>query len=109
MKALLIYPSIPDTFWSFKHIMKFIRKKAAHVPLGLLTVAAMFPGDWDLRLVDTNVESLPDEVIQWADMVFIGAMIVQKESVPTDCRQMPRLGQANSGWRTAFYKLSGGL
>ncbi len=49
MKALLIYPSIPDTFWSFKHIMKFIRKKAAHVPLGLLTVAAMFPGDWDLK------------------------------------------------------------
>ena len=43
MKALFIYPSIPDTFWSFKHIMKFIRKKAAHVPLGLLTVASMFP------------------------------------------------------------------
>src|SRR4030042_2408288 len=90
MKALLIYPSIPDTFWSFRHIMKFIRKKAAHVPLGLLTVAAMFPRDWDLRLVDTNVESLPDEVIQWADMVFIGAMIVQKESV----RQIVARGRA---------------
>ena len=81
MKALLIYPSIPDTFWSFKHIMKFLRKKAAHVPLGLLTVASLFPRDWDLKLVDTNVESLSDEVIRWADMVFIGAMIVQKESV----------------------------
>ena len=81
MKGLLIYPSIPDTFWSFKHIMKFIRKKAAHVPLGLLTVASMFPEDWELRLADTNVESVSDEVIQWADMVFISAMIVQKESV----------------------------
>lgn len=81
MKALLIYPSIPDTFWSFKHIMKFIRKKAAHVPLGLLTVASLFPENWDLRLVDTNVESVSDRLIQWADMVFIGAMIVQKESV----------------------------
>ena len=80
MNALLINPSIPDTFWSFKHILKFIRKKAAHVPLGLLTVASIFPADWDIRLVDTNVESLPDEVIRWADMVFIGAMIVQKES-----------------------------
>jgi hypothetical protein len=58
MNALLIYPSIPDTFWSFKHTMKFIRKKAAHVPLGLLTVAAMLPEDRDLRLVDTNVESV---------------------------------------------------
>ncbi len=81
MKALLIYPSIPDTFWSFKHIMKFIRKKAAHVPLGLLTVASILPADWDIRLLDMNVESVPDEVIQWADIVFIGAMIVQKESV----------------------------
>ncbi len=80
MKALLIYPSIPDTFWSFKHIMKFIRKKAAHVPLGLLTVASILPQDWDIRLVDMNAESVPDEVIQWADIVFIGAMIVQKES-----------------------------
>ncbi len=81
MKALLIYPSIPNTFWSFKHIMKFIRKKAAHVPLGLLTVASMFPRDWELRLVDVNVESLSDDAIQWADMVFISAMIVQKDSV----------------------------
>ncbi len=94
MKALLIYPSIPDTFWSFKHVMKFIRKKAAHVPLGLLTVASMFPEDWDLRLVDANVEGVSDEVIQWADMVFIGAMIVQKESVRqivARCRALGKL------------------
>lgn len=80
MKVLLVYPSIPDTFWSFKHIMKFIRKRAAHVPLGLLTVGAMLPKDWDLRLVDMNVESLTDDQIQWADMVFMGAMVVQRES-----------------------------
>jgi len=81
VKVLLVYPSIPDTFWSFKHIMKFIRKRAAHVPLGLLTVGAMLPKDWDLRLVDMNVESLTDNAIQWADMVFVGAMVVQRESV----------------------------
>ena len=81
MKALLVYPSIPDTFWSFKHILKFIRKRAAHVPLGLLTVGAMMPQDWELRLIDMNVEALTDEWIRWADMVFIGAMVVQKESV----------------------------
>jgi radical SAM superfamily enzyme YgiQ (UPF0313 family) len=81
MKALLVSPTIPDTFWSFKHILKFIRKRAAHVPLGLITVAAMMPKNWEIKLVDMNIESLTDEHIVWADMVFIGAMVVQKESV----------------------------
>ncbi len=81
MNALLVYPSIPDTFWSFKHILKFIRKRAAHVPLGMLTVAAMMPKEWHLKLVDMNVEKLCEEHLKWADLVFIGAMVVQKESV----------------------------
>ena len=62
MKALLLYPSIPDTFFSFKHTLKFIYKRAAQIPLGLLTVASMLPRDWTLRLVDMNVEKLTDEV-----------------------------------------------
>ncbi len=81
MKALLVHPAIPDTFWSFKHILKLLRKKAAHPPLGLLTVANMMPREWNLRLVDMNVEDLSDDTIRWADMVFIGAMVVQKVSV----------------------------
>ncbi len=81
MKALLVYPEIPDTFWSFKHILKFIRKRAAHVPLGLITIASMLPKDWELQLVDMNVEHLSDEQIKWADLVLIGAMVIQKESV----------------------------
>jgi radical SAM superfamily enzyme YgiQ (UPF0313 family) len=102
MNALLIYPSIPDTFWSFKHIMKFIRKKAAHVPLGLLTVASIFPRDWDLRLVDANVESVSDEAIKWADMVFIGAMIVQKESVRQIVARCRSLGKPTVGGGPLF-------
>ncbi len=81
MKVLLVYPSIPDTFWSFKHILKFIRKRAAHVPLGLLTIGSMLPQDWETKLVDMNVEPLTDGDMMWADMVFIGAMVVQKDSV----------------------------
>jgi radical SAM superfamily enzyme YgiQ (UPF0313 family) len=81
MKALLVYPEIPDTFWSFKHILKFIRKKAAHVPLGLVTIASMLPEEGELKLVDMNVEQLTDEHIKWADLVLIGAMVIQKESV----------------------------
>jgi len=81
LKALLVYPQYPDTFWSFKHALNIISKKAAHPPLGLLTVAAMLPDEWEKKLVDMNVTSLTDEGLEWADYVFISAMVVQKNSV----------------------------
>lgn len=81
MRALLIYPEFPDTFWSFRYALKFIHRKASSPPLGLLTIAAMLPEGWEKRLVDMNVESLDDEDLTWADLVFISAMSVQKESV----------------------------
>ena len=80
MNILLIYPEYPDTFWSFKHALKFVRKKSSSPPLGLLTVAAMLPGTWDKRLVDMNVDSLKDKDLAWADMVLISAMTVQRDS-----------------------------
>ena len=89
MKVLLLYPGFPDTFWSFKHALKFIRKKASLPPLGLLTIAAMLPQDWAKRLVDVNVRKLRDDDLAWADVVFISAMIAQQESaleLITRCR-----------------------
>ena len=83
MKILLVYPEFPDTFWSFKHALKFVRKRAGAPPLGLLTVAAMLPPEWDKRLVDVNVTSLTSKDLAWADYVFISAMIVQRDSVRT--------------------------
>ncbi|MCX8126656.1 MAG: B12-binding domain-containing radical SAM protein, partial [Dehalococcoidia bacterium] len=80
MKALLVYPACPDTFWSFRHALKFVAKKASFPPLGLLTVAAMLPTQWEKKLVDMNVEHLTDHDLKWADFVFISAMIVQRES-----------------------------
>jgi radical SAM superfamily enzyme YgiQ (UPF0313 family) len=80
MKILLVYPEFPDTFWSFKHALKFVHKKAGAPPLGLLTVAAMLPSGWKKRLADLNVASLTDEDLAWADYVFVSAMIVQRES-----------------------------
>lgn len=80
MKVLLVNPKYPETFWSFRHVLKFIAKKAAFPPLGLLTVAAMLPGSWEKRLVDMNVRELADNDLAWADMVMIGAMLVQKDS-----------------------------
>ena len=80
MNALLIYPAFPDTFWSFKYALKFIRKKSAYPPLGLLTVAAMLPEDWLKRAVDLNVDQLSDHDLEWADLVFISGMTVQRKS-----------------------------
>jgi radical SAM superfamily enzyme YgiQ (UPF0313 family) len=80
MNVLLIYPGFPETFWSFKHALKFIRKRAALPPLGLLTVAAMLPKAWEKRLVDTNVRLLREKDLAWADIVMISAMIAQRES-----------------------------
>ena len=81
MKILLVYPQYPDTFWSFRHALKMVSKKASFPPLGLLTVAAMLPQEWQKKLVDMNVTPLTDEDIKWADYVFISAMVVQQESV----------------------------
>jgi radical SAM superfamily enzyme YgiQ (UPF0313 family) len=80
MNVLLIYPEFPDTFWSFKHALKFIRKKASLPPLGLLTVAAMLPEEWSKRLVDVNVRKLREKDLAWADVVLISAMIAQQDS-----------------------------
>ena len=91
MKILLVYPQYPDTFWSFKHALKFISKKAAFPPLGLLTVAAMLPAEWDKKLVDMNVKHLTDGDIRWADYVLISAMSAQKASakeVIGRCREL---------------------
>ena len=81
MKILLIYPLYPDTFWSYKHALTLMSKKALLPPLGLLTVAAMLPDEWEKKLIDLNVTDLTDEDILWADYVFISAMTVQRESV----------------------------
>jgi len=81
MNALLIYPEYPDTFWGFKHALKFILKKANVPPLGLLTVAALLPKDWTLRLKDLNLKKIREKDIAWADLVLISAMDAQRPSV----------------------------
>src|SRR5512142_165361 len=80
MNVLLIYPEFPDTFWSFKHALAFVGKRALQPPLGLLTIASLLPREWSQRLVDTNVRSLTRKDLAWADCAFISAMVVQRES-----------------------------
>lgn len=80
MNILLVYPEFPDTFWSFRHALSFIHKKSSSPPLGLLTIAAMLPQEWEKKLVDLNVETLHERDIAWADLVFVSAMVVQRKS-----------------------------
>lgn len=107
MNILLVYPKYPDTFWSFKYALKFISKKASLPPLGLLTVAAMLPTEWEKKLVDMNVTALKDEDILWADYVFISAMSVQKDSaqaVIARCKSLGRPTVAGGPLFTAGYE-----
>jgi radical SAM superfamily enzyme YgiQ (UPF0313 family) len=81
MKTLLIYPEFPETYWSFRHALSFEGKHSAFPPLGLLTISALLPETWERRLVDLNVQPLKPSDIEWADVVFASAMLVQKDSL----------------------------
>ena len=91
MRILMVYPRFPDTFWSFQYALDFIDKKASSPPLGLVTVAAMLPQEWEKRLVDMNVSPLRDADLQWADMVFLSAMAIQRKSVEKVIERCNRL------------------
>ncbi|MGH9845727.1 MAG: B12-binding domain-containing radical SAM protein [Blastocatellia bacterium] len=91
MKTLLVYPEFPETYWSFRHALSFEGKRSAFPPLGLLTIAAMLPDSWERRLVDMNVQPLKPADLEWADVVFCSAMLVQKDSL----RRVVELCKAN--------------
>lgn len=93
MKVLLIYPLYPSTFWSFKYALKFISKKAMLPPLGLLTISSILPSEWERKLVDLNIADVSKSDLQWADLVFISAMNIQRESVEQvihECKEYNR-------------------
>ena len=93
MRVLLINPEFPDTYWSFRHALPFEGKRCAFPPLGLLTVSALLPREWERRLVDLNIEQLKTSDIEWADMVFATAMLVQKESLREVVKRCKAMGK----------------
>lgn len=93
MKVLLVNPEFPDTYWSFRHALKFERKRCAFPPLGLLTVSSLLPPAWERRLVDLNLRPLKASDIEWADVVFVTAMLVQKESLHSLVKRCKSLGK----------------
>jgi radical SAM superfamily enzyme YgiQ (UPF0313 family) len=93
MKVLLVNPEFPDTYWSFRHALSFDGKRSAYPPLGLLTVAAMLPQSWEKRVVDMEVRKLKKAHIEWADMVFVTAMLVQKDALNRVVQRCKALGK----------------
>ena len=90
--ALLVYPEHPPAYWGAKYALDLIGIRAVFPPLGLLTVAAMFPSRYDLRVVDMNVTALEDSDLEWADLVLASSMIVQRGSQPPVIERCNRAG-----------------
>lgn len=93
MKVLMVNPEFPDTYWSFRHALPFERKRCAFPPLGLLTVSSLLPKSWERRLVDLNVRAIKSSDIEWADMVFVTGMLVQKDSLHQVVRKCKTMGK----------------
>lgn len=92
MNVLLLYPRMSDTFWSMRHALPVLGKKAIFPPLGLITIASLLPDEWDKRLVDTNVRDLTDADLEWADVVLLSAMNVQEPNARALIAQVKAAG-----------------
>ena len=93
MRALLVYPKFRDSYWSFEKALELIGKRAMMPPLGLITVAAILPQDWEFRLRDRNVETVSDEDWAWADLVLLSGMLVQKDDMHAAIAEAHRHGR----------------
>src|SRR3954468_11919916 len=81
MRALLVHPPTPPTYWGFQHSLPIAGKAASLPPLGLLSLAALLPSEWEIRVVDENVEPLTDAALSWADAVLVTGMRSQAAGI----------------------------
>lgn len=93
MKALLIYPVFPQTFWSYDKILELVDRKVLLPPLGLITVAGILPQEWEFKLVDRNIRAVTEIEWQWADIVIFSAMIVQKYDLIDQIKEAKQRGK----------------
>jgi radical SAM superfamily enzyme YgiQ (UPF0313 family) len=93
MRALLVCPEFPLSFWSFQKSCRLRGNKTVNPPLGLITVAALLPAEWELRLVDLNTGSLTEQDWQWADLLLISAMYIQRAGLLTLVREAKLRGK----------------
>jgi len=94
VRVLLLYPLFPKSFWSFEKTLALLGRKAMLPPLGLVTVAAILPQEWEFKLVDRNVRQVTEAEWAWADLVILSAMIVQKDDLLNQIQDAKRRGKA---------------
>ena len=92
MRALFVYPEFPKTFWSYEKILELVNRKVLLPPLGLVTVAALLPQHWEMKLVDRNVREVTEAEWAWAELVVISGMIVQKADMAAQIAKAKALG-----------------
>ena len=92
MRTLFVYPVFPKTFWSYEKILELVNRKVLLPPLGLVTVAALLPQEWEMKLVDRNVRDVTDAEWDWAELVVISGMIVQKDDMKQQISEARRRG-----------------
>ena len=93
IKVLMVWPRFPPSFWSFEALLDLIPEETIHPPLGLLTVAALCPKNWKLKLVNRSFEDLLDRDLLWADLVMVSGMAVQKEDIRETLLRARALGK----------------
>ena len=93
-KVLMLHPEFSEnSFWNYKDVCKLVGARYPAAPLGLTTVAALLPKDWELKLVDLNVEKLKDSLIEWADLVFISGMLPQQANFNKLIKKVHKFGK----------------
>ena len=92
MRTLFVYPEFPKTFWSYEKILELVNRKVLLPPLGLVTVGALLPQEWEMKLVDRNVREVTDEEWNWAELVIISGMIVQKDDMAVQINKAKQRG-----------------
>jgi radical SAM superfamily enzyme YgiQ (UPF0313 family) len=81
------------TYWGYQYSLPYIRKAAALPPLGLATLAALLPREWETRIADLNIEPLSDDALRWADAVLVSGMLVQSASMRETLSRARALGK----------------
>src|SRR5438105_7683344 len=93
MRALLVHPPTPPTYWGFQHSLPIAGKAASLPPLGLLSLAPLLPASWEIRVVDENVERATDDAMRWSDVVFLTGMIIHAPAMHEILARAKRLGK----------------
>ena len=93
MKVLLVNPGYPQTFWSFNRVLKMLGKKALMPPLGLLTVAALLPQEWETRFRDLTFQAISPQDWDACDLLFVSGMIVQHHGIIQTIKEGKRRGK----------------